>query len=85
MASREKQFMDASNCANRAGRFAFGLEDAKAVAALRQMADDIEAGIVVLHSVSSSSHATHDEFVVRELTIEVLEELPQTGPKIVRD
>jgi len=85
MASREKQFVEASKCAKRAGRFAFGLEDAKAAAALRQLADDIDAGIVVLHSVTTSSHAMHDEFAVRELTIEVLEELPQTGPKIVRD
>lgn len=84
MASHDKPFIEASNCANRAGRFAFGVDDAKAVSALRQLADDIEAGIVMLHSVTTSSHATQDEFAVRELVIEVLEELPQTGPKMVR-
>lgn len=84
MASHDKPFIEASNCANRAGRFAFGVDDAKAVSALRQLADDIEAGVVMLHSVTTSSHATQDEFAVRELVIEVLEELPQTGPKMVR-
>ncbi len=84
MAGQDKPFTDASNCANRTGRFAFGLENAKAVSVLRQLADDIETGIVVLHSVTTSSHATHHEFTVREITIEVLEELPQPGPKIVR-
>jgi hypothetical protein len=84
MASQDKPFTDAGNCANRAGRFAFGLEDAKAISTLRQLADDIEAGIVMLHSVTTSSHAAHDAFAVREITIEVMEELPQSGPKIVR-
>ena len=81
MASQDKPFIEASSCANRAGRFAFGLEDTKAISVLRKLADDIEAGIVTLHSVTTSSHATQDEFAVRELTIEVLEEIPQTGSK----
>ena len=90
MASHDKRFIEASQCANPTGRLAFGLDDAKAISALRQLADDIEAGIVILHSVTTSSHATHDEFAVRELIIEVLEEIPQmdppqTGPKIVSD
>ncbi len=85
MASRDKQFINATNCTNRAGRLAFGLDDAKAISALRQLADDIEAGIVMLHSVTTSSHAAHDEFAVRELVVEVLEEIPQAGPKMVRD
>ena len=85
MASRDKQLINAVNCANRAGRFAFGLDDAKAVSALRQLADDIESGVMTLHSVTTSSHATHDEFAIRELIIEVLEELPQTGPKMICD
>jgi hypothetical protein len=85
MASHDERFIDAVKCANRAGKYAFGLNDAKAIAALRQLANDLEAGTVTLHSVTTSSHATHDEFSVRELTIEVLEELPQLGPKIVRD
>jgi len=85
MASQDKPFIKASQCANRAGRFAFGLEDSKAVSALRQLADDIEAGIVMLQSVTTSSHATRDEFTIRELVVEVLEELQQAGPKIVRD
>lgn len=85
MASQQDRFLDASKCADRAGKYAFGLNDAKAIAALRQLADDLEAGTVTLHSVTTSSHATHDEFAVRELTIEVLEELPPVGPKIVKD
>lgn len=85
MASQDKRFIDAANCADRAGRYAFGLNDAKAVAALRQLADDLEAGVVTLHSVTTSSHATHNDFSVREFTVEVLEEVSQAGPKIVRD
>jgi hypothetical protein len=85
MASQDKPFIKASDCANRAGRFAFGLDDAKAVSVLRQLADDIASGSVMLHSVTTSSHATHDQFAILELTIEVLEELPQSGLKVVRD
>ena len=40
MASQDKPFIKASHCANRAGRFAFGLDDAKAASVLRQLADD---------------------------------------------
>ena len=75
--------MNAAECADRAGKHAFGLNDAKAVAALRQLADAIEAGTVVLNSVTTSSHATHEEFAVREVVIEVLEEYSNTGPTIV--
>jgi 5,10-methenyltetrahydromethanopterin hydrogenase len=53
------------------------------VMALRKLADDIEAGTVVLNSVTTSTHATHEEFTVREITIEVLEEYPNTGPRMV--
>ena len=38
-----------------------------------------------MHSVSTSSHATHEEFTVRELVIEVLEESPIAGPLVVRE
>jgi hypothetical protein len=75
--------MNAAECADRAGKHAFGLSDAKAVAALRQLADDIEAGTVVLNSVTTSSHAAHEEFTIREIIIEVLEEYPNTGPRMV--
>ena len=74
----------AAECADAAGRHAFGLNDAKAVAALRQLADEIEAGRVVLQSVTTSSHATHDEFAVREIIIEVLEEFPAAGPRMIK-
>lgn len=73
----------AAACADRSGKHAFGLNHAKAAAALRQLADDIEAGAVVLHSVTTSSHATHEEFAVREVIIEVLEEYPSMGPRVV--
>ena len=75
----------AAACADRAGKHAFGLNNAKAVAALRQLADEIEAGTVALHSVTTSSHATHEEFAVREVIIEVLEEYPNMGPRVVRE
>jgi hypothetical protein len=76
----------AAECADRAGKHAFGLNEDKAVAALRKLADDIEAGNVVLHSVSTTSHATHEEFTIREVVIEVLEEYPAaSGPRIIKD
>jgi hypothetical protein len=77
--------IDAAECADRAGKHAFGLNDAKAVAALRKLADDIEAGTVALFSVTTSSHATHEEFTVREVVIEVLEEYPSVGPRMVKE
>jgi hypothetical protein len=55
------------------------------VAALRQLADDIEAGALALHSVTTLSHATHEEFSIREITIEVLEECPSAGPVVVKE
>ena len=76
--------INAAECADRAGKHAFGLNDAKAVAALRKLADDIEAGTVALHSMTTSSHAAHEEFAVREVIIEVLEECPNAGPVMVR-
>ena len=75
----------AAACADRAGKHAFGLNNAKAVAALRQLADEIEAGTVALQSVTTSSHATHEEFAVRELIVEVLEEYPSMGPRVVKE
>lgn len=83
MISGRKTTMNAAECADRAGRHAFGLNDNKTVTALRQLADDIEAGTVVLNSVTTSSHATHEEFAVREIVIEVLEEYSNTGPRMV--
>jgi hypothetical protein len=77
--------INAADCADRAGKHAFGLNDAKAVAALRKLADDIEAGNVVLHSVSTLCHATHEEFTIREVVVEVLEEYPTVGPRMVKE
>ena len=82
--SMNASFMNAAECADRAGRHAFGLNDAKAVAALRQLADDIEAGRVALHGITTSSHATHEEFAVREIIIEVLEECANPGPQMIK-
>jgi hypothetical protein len=76
--------INATECASKAGKYAFGLEEARTAAALRKLADEIEAGSVALHSVSTSSRATHEEFTVRELVIEVLEENPCVGPRVVR-
>ncbi|HEU4416503.1 MAG TPA: hypothetical protein VFT65_17065 [Candidatus Angelobacter sp.] len=77
--------INAAECADRAGKHAFGLNDAKAVAALRKLADDIESGALVLNSITTSSHATHEEFTIREVIIEVLEELPNAGPIMVKE
>jgi hypothetical protein len=85
MISGGRTNINAAECADRAGKHAFGLNDNKAVIALRKLADEIEAGTVVLHSVSTASHATHEEFTIREVVIEVLEEYPTTGPRMVRE
>jgi hypothetical protein len=85
----EKKLLNATDCANRAGKFAFGLDESKAVQLLRGLADDLEAGRVMLQSVSTACHATQDEFVVRELVIEMLEDSPEAtagppqGPHII--
>jgi hypothetical protein len=85
MISGGRTSIHAAECADRAGKHAFGLNDTKAIAALRKLADDIEAGTVVLNSVTTSSHATHEEFAVREVVIEVLEDYPTAGPRMVRE
>lgn len=85
MISGGRTTIHAAECADRAGKHAFGLNESKAVAALRKLADDIEAGTVVLHSVTTSSHATHEEFAIREVVVEVLEEYPNLGPRMVRE
>ena len=77
--------MNAAECADRAGKHAFGLNDNKTVMALRKLANEIEAGTVILNSVTTSSHATHEEFTIREIVIEVLEEYPQAGPRVVKE
>ncbi len=76
--------IDATECSKRAGKYAFGLDEAKTAQTLRKLADDIEAGVVVLYSVSTSSYAEHEEFTVRELVIEVLEDTSSAGPCIVK-
>jgi hypothetical protein len=76
--------INASECARKNGKYAFGLDEAETAQALRRLADDIEAGNVALHSVSTSSRAAHEEFTVRELVIEVLEENPVAGPRMIR-
>jgi hypothetical protein len=83
MISGGRTNFNAAECADRAEKHAFGLNDNKTVTALRKLADDIEAGTVVLNSVTTSTHATHEEFTVREITIEVLEEYPNTGLRMV--
>jgi hypothetical protein len=84
MSSGPKKFLSAVDCAGRAGKYAFGLDEAKTVHLLRKLADDLEAGNVVLQSVTTSSHATHEEFAVQEYVIEVLEEVPNLGPQVVK-
>jgi hypothetical protein len=75
---------NANECTRKSGKYAFGVDEARTAAALRKLADDIEAGNVTLHSVSTSTQAVHEEFTVRELVIEVLEENAIVGPQMVR-
>ncbi len=90
MASGEKRVFAAVDCAGRAGKYAFGVDLKKAVQLLRTLADDVEEGRVLLHSITTSSHATQDEFAVRELVVEILEESADTAtglrrPAVIRD
>jgi hypothetical protein len=85
MPIQSRTTINAAECADRAGRHAFGLNDNKTVAALRKLADDIEAGSVVLNSITTSSYATHEEFAIREIVIEVLEDYPEAGPRMVKE
>ena len=75
---------NAAECARKAGKFGFGLDEAKTAQELRKLADDIENGKVVLHSVSTSIHVAQDDFTVRELVIEVLEENVVAGPRVIK-
>ena len=74
---------NAADCARKAGKFAFGLDETRTVHMLRQLADDIEGGKVALHGVSTTTHAAHDDFTIRELAIEVLEE-SAAGPRMIK-
>jgi len=85
MVRRSTSRIIAGECAERAGKYAFGLDNQKTAAALRRLADEIETGSIVLQSFSTSSYATQDEFAVREVVIEILEESQEGGPQIVRD
>jgi hypothetical protein len=76
-----KRTINAAECADRAGKHAFGLNDNKTVIALRKLADDIKAGTVVLNSLTTSSHATHEEFTVREIVIEVWRNTQKPDPE----
>jgi hypothetical protein len=84
MSSGPKKIFTAVDCAGKAGKYAFGLDEAKTVSLLRKLADDLEAGNVVLQSVTTSNHASHEEFAVKEYVIEVLEELPGLGLQVVK-
>lgn len=76
--------INAADCARKAGKFAFGLDEARTAQVLRKLADEIEHGKVALHSVSTASHAAHDDFTIRELVIEVLEETAAAGPRVIK-
>ena len=86
----EIKLLNATDCAKQAGTLAFGLNESKAIQLLRELANDLETGKALLHSVSTSSHATQDEFAVREIVIELLEEReesttePPPRPRIIR-
>ncbi|MBZ5523820.1 MAG: hypothetical protein LAP21_16420 [Acidobacteriia bacterium] len=76
----EKKLLNAIDCTGRKGNLAFGLNEAKAARMLRDLAGDLEAGRVILHSVSTACHATQDEFTVREIVIELMEENSEEEP-----
>lgn len=76
--------INATECANKTGKYAFGLDEARTADELRKLADDIDAGHVALYRVTTSTHAAHDEFTIRELVIEVLEENKTAGPRAVK-
>lgn len=88
----EKRLLNAIECSGSKGKLAFGLSESKAARMLRQLADDLDAGRVMLHSISTACHATQDEFTVREIVIELMEEsneieeapAPAQGPRIVK-
>lgn len=75
----EIKLLTATDCADRAGKFAFGINESKAIQLLRELANDLESGKSVLHSVTTANHATQDEFTVREVVIELLEESGEAG------
>ena len=74
---------NAVECAKKTGKYAFDLDQPRTAAALRELADDIENGAVMLHSVTTSIHASHEEFTIREIVLELLEESPVAGPRVV--
>ena len=76
--------MNAAECARKTGKYGFGVDEARTAELLRGLADDIETGKVALHSVSTSSHAADEEFAVRELVVEVLEETAVEGPRVIK-
>jgi hypothetical protein len=76
--------MNAVECAKKAGKYGFGVDEARTAQLLRSLADDIEMGKVALHSVSTSTHAGQEEFAVREVVVEVLEEIAVEGPRVVK-
>jgi hypothetical protein len=86
MSSGDRKIFNAAECSHRAGRYAFGLDEMKAAGMLRRLADDLENGKVLVHRVTTSCHAIHDEFTVRELVVELMEEAPgEQGPQVVPD
>jgi hypothetical protein len=86
MSSGDRKIINAAECSSRAGRYAFGLDESKTVQMLRRLADDLENGRVLVHRVTTSCHAIHEEFTVRELVVELMEEAPPSkGPQVVRD
>jgi hypothetical protein len=87
----EKRLMSAIDCAGRKDDLAFGLNENKTARLLRELAGDLEAGRALLQRVSTSLHAMREEFTVREIVIELLEEsresesaAPPPGPRIIK-
>lgn len=86
MSSGDRKIINAAECSNRAGRYAFGVDEVKTAEMLRRLADDLESGRVLVHRVTTSCHATQDEFTVREIAVELMEEAPRIkGPQVVPD
>jgi len=50
-------------------QFAFGLDRRRAVAELRELADGIEAGAVILQKMSTAVEVSDDDFGMRSVSI----------------
>lgn len=51
------------------GEYSFALDSERVCAALRQMAQDIETGLVLVNSVTQTTRNTKDDYEVKHLVV----------------